>query len=168
MTRSVNSIHSYGTNGLATGVYGSHFTASPVRGRSERSTPSLSSQPSFSPLSSQPSQFHSCKETIVNDNLSSYHESENLLASLLSLPPSPLGMIENPIIVSNDKDDIDSPLSRPSYYEARSTFTIPTLQLLHCQDCTNWCHYYFDCPRYICNHCLMHDPYHRKSDCLNC
>jgi hypothetical protein len=92
----------------------------------------LSSQPSFSPLSSQPSQFHSCKETVINDDLSDYHKSEAPLASLLSLPPPPLGTIGNPIVVSDDKDDINSLFSRPSYHEARSTFTTPTLQLLHC------------------------------------
>jgi hypothetical protein len=153
--------------GLQQELYGSHFTASPVRGRSERSTPLLSSQPLFSFLSSQPSQFHSCKETVINDNLLDYHESEDPLASLLSLPPLPLGTIENPIVVSDDEDDINSLFSRPSYHEVRSTFTTPTLQLLHCQDCTNWCHFYFDCPQYICDHCLMHALHHRKSDCLN-
>jgi hypothetical protein len=121
--------------GLQQELYGSHFTASLVQGRSERSTPSVL------PLSSQPSQFHSCKETIINDNLSDYHESENPLTFLSSLPPSPLGTIGNFIVVSDDKDDIDSPCSCPSYHEAWSTFTIPTLQLLHCQDCTDQCHY---------------------------
>jgi hypothetical protein len=48
-----------------------------------------------------------------------------------------LGTIENPIVVSDDEDDIDSLLSCPSYHEAQSTFTTPTLQLLHCQDYTN-------------------------------
>jgi hypothetical protein len=109
--------------GLQQELYSSRFTASPVRGRSERSTPSLSSQPSFSPLSSQLSQFHSCKGTVINDDLSDYHESEDPLASLLSLPPPPLGMIGNPIVVSDDKDDIDSLFSCPSYHEVRSTFT---------------------------------------------
>jgi hypothetical protein len=156
--------------GLQQELYGSHFTASPVWGRSKWSTPSvspLSSQPSYSPLSLQPSQFHSCEETIINDNLSDYHESENLLASLSSLPPSPLGTIGNPIVVSDDKEDIDSPCSRPSYHEVRSTFTTPTLQLLHCQDCTNWRHYYFEGPQYICDHCLMHASHHRVSNCPN-
>jgi hypothetical protein len=51
--------------GLQQELYSSRFTASPVRGRSERSMPSLSSQPSYSPLSSQPSQFHSCEETMT-------------------------------------------------------------------------------------------------------
>jgi hypothetical protein len=142
-------------------LYGSHFTASPVQGRSERSTSSVS------PLSSQPSQFHSCKETVINDNLLDYHESEAPLASLSSLPPPPSGTIGNPIVVSDDKDDIDSLFSCPSYHEAWSTFTTPMLQLLHCQDCTNWRHYYFECPQYICNHCLMHAPHHHVSDCLN-
>jgi hypothetical protein len=156
--------------GLQQELYGSHFTASPVWGRSERSTPSvspLSSQPSFSPLSSQLSQFHSCEETVINDNLLDYHESEAPLASLLSLPPPPLGTIGNPIVVSDDKDDINSLFSCPSHYEVRSTFTTPTLQLLHCRDCTNRRHFYFDCPQYICDHCLMHAPHHRKSDCTN-
>jgi hypothetical protein len=61
--------------------------------RSEQSTPSLSSQPSLSPLSSQPSQFHSCEETVVNDDLSDYHESEAPLASLSSLPRAQLGIL---------------------------------------------------------------------------
>jgi hypothetical protein len=104
--------------GLQQELYGSRFTASPVQGRSEWSTPSLSSKPSFSPLSLQPSQFHSCEETVINDDLLSYHESEDPLTSLSSLPPPPLGMIGNPIIVSDDEDDIRSLLSHPSYHEA--------------------------------------------------
>jgi hypothetical protein len=147
--------------GLQQELYGSRFTASPVRGRSERSTPSVS------PLSSQPSQFHSCEETVINDNLSDYHESEAPLASLSSLPLPPLGMIRNPIVVDDDEDDIDRLFSRPSHHEARSTFTTPTLQLLHCEDCTNGNHYYFNCPQYICDHCLMHAPHHRESNCPN-
>jgi hypothetical protein len=132
--------------GLQQELYGSRFTASPIQGRSERSTSPLSSQPSVSPLSSQPSQFHSCEETVINDNLSDYYESEDPLASLSSLPPPPSGTIGNPIVVSDDEDDIDSLFSRPSHHEARSTFTTPTLQLLHCRDCTNRRHFYFDCP----------------------
>jgi hypothetical protein len=125
--------------GLQQELYDSCFTTSLVRGRLEQSTPSVLplSQPSYSPLSSQPSQFHSCEETIINDDLSDYHESENPLASLLSLPPSPLGTIGNSIVVSDDEDDIDSPCSCPSYHEVRLTFTTPTLQLLYCQDCTD-------------------------------
>jgi hypothetical protein len=157
--------------GLQQELYGSCLTALLVRGRSEQSTPSvspLSSQPLHSPLSSQPSQFHSCEETVINNDLSDYHESEAPLASLLSLPSPPSGTKENPIVVSNDEDDIDSPCSRPSYHKVRSTFTTPTLQLLHWQDCTDQSHYYFDCPQYICDHCLMSAPHHRISDCPNC
>jgi hypothetical protein len=156
--------------GLQQELYGSWFTASPVRGRSERSTPSvslLSTQPSYSSLSSQPSQFHSCEETVINDDLSDYHESEAPLTSLSSLPLPPLGTIGNPIVVDDDKDDIDRLFNRLSYHEARLTFSTPTLQLLHCQDCTDGNHYYFDCPQYICNHCLMHAPHHRVSNCPN-
>jgi hypothetical protein len=152
--------------GLQQELYGSCFTASPVRGRSEQSTSLLSSQPSISPPSSQPSQFHSCEEMVINDDLSDYHESEDPLASLLSLPPPPSGTIGNPIVVSDDEDDIDSLFSHPSHREARSTFTTPTLQLLHCR--TNRRHFYFNCPQYICDHCLMHAPHHRESDCPNC
>jgi hypothetical protein len=144
-------------------LYGSRFTASPVWGRSEWSTPPLSSQPSVSPVSSQPSQFHSCEETVINDDLSDYHKSEDPLASLLSIPLPPLGTIRNPIVVDDDEDDIDSLFSCPSYHE----FTTPTLQLLHCQECTNQSHFYFDCPQYVCDHCLMHAPHHCKSDCPN-
>jgi hypothetical protein len=86
--------------GLQQELYGSRFTASPVWGRLEQSTTPLSSQPSYSPPSSQLSQFHSCEETVINDDLSDYHESEAPLASLLSLPPPPLGTIENPIVIS--------------------------------------------------------------------
>jgi hypothetical protein len=152
--------------GLQQELYGSRFTASPVQGRLEWSTSPLSSQLSASPVSSL-SQFHSCEETVINDDLSDYHESEDPLASLLSLPLPPSGTIGNAIVVSDDEDDIDSLFSHPSYHEARSTFTTPTLQLLHCWDCTNRRHFYFDCPQYICDHCLMHTPYHRKSDCPN-
>jgi hypothetical protein len=65
--------------GLQQELYGSHFTALLVQGRLERSTPSVSS------LSSQPSQFHSCEKTVINDDLLDYHESEAPLASLSSL-----------------------------------------------------------------------------------
>jgi hypothetical protein len=107
--------------GLQQELYGSRFPASPVQGRSEQSTPlvsPLSFQPSFSPLSSQPSQFHSCKETVINDDLLDYHESEAPLASLLSLPPPPSGTIGNSIVVSDNKDDINSLFSCPSYHGA--------------------------------------------------
>jgi hypothetical protein len=112
--------------GLQQELYSSCFTASPVRGRSEQSTPSVSlllTQPSCSPLSSQPSQFHSCEETVINDDLSDYHKSEAPLTFLLSLPLPPLGTIENPIVVDDDEDDIDRLFSRPSHHEAWSTFT---------------------------------------------
>jgi hypothetical protein len=50
-------------------------------------------------------------------------------------------MIGNPIVVNNDEDDIDSLFNCPSYHEARSMFTTPTLQLLYCQDYTNQHHF---------------------------
>jgi hypothetical protein len=153
--------------GLQQELYGSCFTASLVRGRLKQSTSPLSFQPSVSPPSSQPSHFHSCEEMVINNNLSDYHESEDPLASFLSLPLPPSGMIGNPIVVSDDEDDIDSLSSRPSHHEVRSTFTTPMLQLLHCRDCTNQHHFYFNCPQYICDHCLMHAPHHCESNCPN-
>jgi hypothetical protein len=153
--------------GLQQELYGSCFTKSPVRERSRQSTSPPLSQPSYYPLSSPTSQFHSCKETVINDDLSSYHKSDDLLTSLSSLPPPPLGTIENPIIVSDNKDDIKSLLSCPSYHEAWSTFTTSSLQLFHCQDCTDQWHFYFNCHQYICDHCLMNAPHHRVSNCPN-
>jgi hypothetical protein len=153
--------------GLQQELYGSHFTASPVRGRSEQSTSSQSSQPSLSSLSSPLSQFHSCEETVISDDLSSYYKSDDQLASLLSKLLPSLGIIGNPIVFSDDEDDNESSLSCPSYHEAQSTFTTPSLQLCHCQDCTDQQHYYFDCHQYICNHCLINAPHHQVSDCLN-
>jgi hypothetical protein len=149
--------------GLQQELYGSCFTASPVWGRSEQSTSPLSSQPSVSPLSSQLSQFHSCEETVT------YQTIMSLKTHLLPFCHyhSHLWTIRNPIVVDDDEDDVNSLFSHPSHHEARSTFTTPTLQLLHSQDCTNRWHYYFDCPQYICDHCLMHAPHHRKSDCPN-
>jgi hypothetical protein len=123
--------------GLQQELYGSRFTASLVQGRLEQSTSPQLSQPSYYPLSSPSSQFHSCEETVINDDLSLYHESKDSLASLLTLPPPPLGTIENAIIISNDKDDIESSLSHPSHHEVQSMFMTPSLQLLHCQDCTD-------------------------------
>jgi hypothetical protein len=105
--------------GLQQELYRSHFTASPVQGRSEQSMlPQLS-------LSPQVSQFYSCTETVVDDDLSSYQESDDQPTSLLLHPLPPLGMIGNPIIISNNKDDIESSLSHPSYHEAQSMFTTP-------------------------------------------
>jgi hypothetical protein len=153
--------------GLQQELYGSRFTESLVQGKSERSTSPPPSQPSYYPLSSPMSEFHSCEETVINDNLSSYHKSDDPPASLLSLPSPPLGTIENPIIISDDEDDIESSLSHPSYHEARSTFTTPSLQLLHCKDCTDQQHFYFDCHQYTCDHCLMNAPHHQVFDCLN-
>jgi hypothetical protein len=40
---------------------------------------------------------------VVDDDLSSYHESDDQLASLLSYPLPPLGTIRNRIIISNKK-----------------------------------------------------------------
>jgi hypothetical protein len=153
--------------GLQQELYGSHSTKSLVRGRSEQSTLPLLSQPSYYSLSLPMSQFHSCEKTMINDDLSSYHKSDDPLTSLSSLPPPPLGTIENPIIISDNKDDIESLLSHPSYHEVRSTFMTPSLQLLHCQDCTNQWHFYFNCHQYICDHCLMNAPHHRVSNCPN-
>jgi hypothetical protein len=77
------------------------------------------------------------RKTMINNDLLSYHESNDQLASLSSNPLPPLGTIGNPIVVSDDEDDNESSLSHPSYCEVRSTFTTPSLQLLHYQDYTD-------------------------------
>jgi hypothetical protein len=48
---------------------------------------------------------------MINDKLLSYHESNNQLASLSSNLLPPLGMIGNPIVVSDDEDDNENLLS---------------------------------------------------------
>jgi hypothetical protein len=117
--------------GLQQELHGSCFTASPVWGRLERSISPQSSQPFSSSLSSQLSQFHSCKKTVINNDLSSYHKSDDQLASLSLYPLPLLGTIGNPIVISDDKDDIESSLSRPSYHEVWLMFTTPSQYLCY-------------------------------------
>jgi hypothetical protein len=63
---------------------------------------------------------------VINDDLSSYHESDDQLASLSSYPLPPLGTIENPIVVSDDEDDIESSLSCPrGAINVHNFFSIP-------------------------------------------
>jgi hypothetical protein len=88
--------------GLQQELYGSRWTRSP---RQERSaTP-------------QSSLFYSC------DEHSSDGEADDELTSLSSGSPFPPGSINNPLVISDDKDDIESSISRPSYREARSFST---------------------------------------------
>jgi hypothetical protein len=89
--------------GLQQELYGSHFTRSPRQSRSE--------QPTLS-------QFYPCEEMAVDDDLLSYQESDDQPASFLSYPLSPLGTVGNPIVISDNKDNIKSSLSHPSYHEA--------------------------------------------------
>jgi hypothetical protein len=57
--------------------------------------------------------FYSCEDHLSDQ------EADDELTSLLSGSPPPLGSISNPVVVSNDEDDIESLLSRPNHREAR-------------------------------------------------
>jgi hypothetical protein len=131
--------------GLQQELFGSRWTWLPRRERS------------VTPWSSV---FYSCKDQ------SSYQEAYNELTSLLSESPPPAGSRENPVIISDDDDDIESLLSHLNYSEAQS-FSISIQILLHCQDCVDHRHQYYECPQYICDHYLHYTPMHRMSDCPN-
>jgi hypothetical protein len=80
--------------GLQQELYRSRWTRSPQQERS---------------VAPQSSSFHSCKEQSADE------EADNELTSLLSgSSPSP-GTINNPLVISDDEDDIESSISRPSY-----------------------------------------------------
>ena len=81
-------------------------------------------------------------------------------------PPTspPLGAPGNPIVIEDVNEELDG--WSDSFYTAESTFSMPVSFLLHCQECTDWWHQYFECPQYICNHCYWQAPGHRVSDCL--
>jgi hypothetical protein len=153
--------------GLQQELYGSRFTESPVRGRSERSTSPPSSQLSYYPLSSPTSQFHSCKETVINDDLSSYHKSDDPLTPFRHYLPHLWARLRAPLLSAMTKmiSRICSAIQVIMRHDRRSQTS--SLQLLHCQDCIDRQHFYFDCYQYICDHCLMNAPHHQVSDCLN-
>ena len=68
-------------------------------------------------------------------------------------PPTspPLGTPGNPIIIEDDEEELDR--RSDNFYTAESTFSTPVSFLLHCQECTDRRHYYYECPQYICDHC---------------
>ena len=76
----------------------------------------------------------------------------------------PLGMPGNPIVIEDDNEELDR--WSDNFYTAESTFSMPVSFLLHCQECTNQRHQYYECPQYICDHCYQRAPGHQVSDCL--
>ena len=74
----------------------------------------------------------------------------------------PLGTPGNPIVISDKEDEVEF---IPSYCEAQSAFSTPNRVLLHCKDCSQQRHRYFECFQYICDHCHRCAPMHRVSDC---
>jgi hypothetical protein len=131
--------------GLQQELYGSRWTRSPRRERS---------------VTPQSSSFYSCNERLSDG------EADDEPTFLSSGSPFPPGSIHNPLVISDDKDDIESLISRPSYREARS-FSTPIRILLHCQDCVDQQHLDYQCPQYICDHCLQYAPMHQMTDCPN-
>ena len=75
----------------------------------------------------------------------------------------PLEAWGNPIIIAVSDEDEDG--QDDNFYPAELTFSTPISFLLHCQECQDWWHQYFECPQYICNHCYQWAPMHRVSNC---
>ena len=65
----------------------------------------------------------------------------------------PLGTPGNPIIIKDDDEELDG--RSDDFYTVESTFYMPVSFLLHCQECTDQQHQYFECPQYICDHCYQ-------------
>ena len=78
----------------------------------------------------------------------------------------PLGTPGNLIVIKDDDEELDG--QSDDFYTVESTFSTPVSFLLHCQECTDWRHQYFECPQYICDHCYQRAPGHWVSDCLRC
>ena len=80
-------------------------------------------------------------------------------------PPTspPLGEQGNPIIIEDSNEELDG--WDDDFYTAESTFSTPVSFLLHCQECTDKKHQYFECPQYICDHCYQRAPEHQVSEC---
>ena len=80
------------------------------------------------------------------------------------LTSPPLGTPGNPILIEDDNDKPDG--QSDDFDTAESTFSTPVSFLLHCQECTDRQHQYYECPQYICDHCYQWALGHRVSDCL--
>ena len=80
-------------------------------------------------------------------------------------PPTspPLGTPGNLIIIEDDDEELDG--LDNNFYTAELTFSTPVSFLLHCQECTDQQHQYFECPQYICDHFYQRVPGHQVSDC---
>ena len=94
-----------------------------------------------------------------------YYPAPGQEARSLTPPPTspPLGTPGNPIIIEDDEEEFDRRSN--DFYTAESTFSTPISFLLHCQECTDRRHQYYECPQYICDHCYRRAPRHRVSDC---
>ena len=70
-------------------------------------------------------------------------------------PPTspPLGAMKNLIIVEDSDEELDR--QDDEFYTAELKFSTLVSFLLHCQECTDRQHQYFECPQYICNHCYQ-------------
>ena len=94
-----------------------------------------------------------------------YYPAPNQEARSPTPPPMspPLETPGNLIIIEDDEEELDR--RSDNFYTAESTFSTPISFLLHCQECTNRRHQYYECPQCICDHCCRRALRHRVSDC---
>ena len=90
--------------------------------------------------------------------------SQEMRSPIPPLTSPPLETPGNLIVIEDDDEELDG--WSDNFYTAESTFSTPVFFLLHCQECTDWQHQYFECPQYICDHCYWWAPEHWVSDCL--
>ena len=114
-------------------------------------------QQSFSPEAWLPTLYYSAPGQEMR-----YQESVKWSPTPPPMSP-PLGAWGNPIIIEDSNDELDR--QDDDFYTAESTFSMLISFLLHCQECEDQQHQYFECPQYICNHCYQWALMHWVSDC---
>ena len=114
---------------------------------------------SFSPAAQPPTLYYPAQ-----DQETKYQESiEWSRSPTLPLTSPPLGAQGNLIIIEDSSEELDG--WDNNFYTAELTFSTPVSFLLHCQECEDWTHRYFECPQYICDYCCWWALMHRVSDC---
>ena len=78
---------------------------------------------------------------------------------LMTSPP--LGTPGNLIVIEDDDEELDR--RSDDFYTVELTFSMLVSFLLHCQECTNWRHQYFECPQ---SYVITVTNEHRDTKCL--